>query len=361
MKALLDSYREIDESLWRVARRIRLLSGISPTAYSLEEVRRTFAEGRRKGLKFSYYPVQPDLDALEASLRQARVPKDSLGELYEAKRQELLAKVRMLSTVGTKELSVHCLAVYGRPRPEVLREAEDFLRENPPRPWPPRDISASELRERFLRALASRGLKDWGVVMRTEGVVGVSLNHRLRVIEVHAERRFSEADVARLIVHEIDTHILRRRRAEAWGLRLFSLGTAGYLLTEEGLAVYQEAQQGVLETNRLRLYAGQALAVDVALSGSLEDVVHCLMERGFSQEEALHLGLRVKRGLGRADEPGAFTKDHCYFSGFCAVRDYAQAGGSVEELFLLGKVSLEDMPLLKRLGLAEDAQRRATA
>ncbi|MDA2917796.1 flavohemoglobin expression-modulating QEGLA motif protein, partial [Nitrospinae bacterium AH_259_B05_G02_I21] len=86
---------------------------------------------------------------------------------------------------------------------------------------------------------------------------------------------------------------------------LFALGTAGYLVTEEGLAVFQEAQQGVLEVNRLRVYAGQLLAVNTALVGGFEAVFESLLARGFSDEEAFHITLRVKRGLSEVEEPGA--------------------------------------------------------
>ncbi|MFQ5892730.1 MAG: tyrosine/phenylalanine carboxypeptidase domain-containing protein, partial [Nitrospinota bacterium] len=284
-----------------------------------------------------------------------------LGPLYEARRQELLSKTRLLAAVGTPAFTTYSQAVYGRPSPEGVRRAEQFLAEHPPHEWPPREMPASVLKERFAQALASRSLHDWRVMLRTEGVVGVSINHRQRAIEVHAERSFSEHEMARLIVHEIDTHILRRVRAEATGLRLFAIGTAGYLATEEGLAVYQEAAQGVLEVNRLRFYAGQLLAVNTALIGGFEAVFESLVARGFTDEEAFHITLRVKRGLGAIDEPGTFTKDHCYFTGMCAVEAFVEAGGRIEELFLLGKVGMEDLPLLRRVGLVEAMRMRATA
>lgn len=361
---MLKTYRKIDDTLWRIAGRIQLLKGISPTQASIDQFRDSFFRSRKEGsrapLRLAYYPPRSDLAALKAALEQASAPEGPLGPLYEAKRLELLAKAKLLAAVGTSDLTTQSHAVYGRPSPEDVRRADLYLAGHPPNKWPPREVTASALGERFAQALASRGLNDWGVVLRTEGVVGVSINYRRRAIEVHAERFFNEQDVARLIIHEIDTHILRWSRAEATGLRLFALGTAGYLSTEEGLAVYQEAQHGVLEVNRLRVYAGQLLAVNTALISGFEAVFESLVARGFDEEETFHITLRVKRGLSNVEEPGAFTKDHCYFTGYCAIEAFVEAGGRVEELFLLGKVGLEDLPLLRRVGLVSAMRVRAT-
>lgn len=362
---MLDTYKSIDETLWRIARRIRFLQGVNPTQASVERLHYAFFRSRQEGtvgpLRLEYYPPQPDLGALEAALEQAQVSPGPLEPLYEAKRQELLSKVRLLEAVGTRDVTAYSQTIYSRPSVDVVRRAEAFLREHPPEEWPHRELPAEVLKERFTQALASRGLDDWGVVLRTEGVVGVSVNHRQRTLEVHAERSFSDHDISRLIVHEIDTHILRRRRGEETGLNIFAFGTAGYLTTEEGLAVFQESQQRVLEVNRLRIYAGQALAVNTALIGGFRAVFDTLVARGFSDEEAFHLTLRAKRGLADVEEAGAFTKDHCYFSGRCALEDFAEAGGRVDELLLFGKVGIDDLPLLHRAGLISGSEIRAPA
>lgn len=362
---MFETYKEIDETLARIAKRVHLLRGINPTQASVEQLHYRFFRSRQEGtttpLKLDYYPHQDDLGALESALGQAQVPEGALSELYEAKRQELLSKVRLLAAVGSASITNYSQEVYGRPSAEVVRRAETFLRENQPGEWPRRDLPAEVLRERFTQALIARGLEGWSVVLRTEGVVGVSVNHRQRTLEVHAERSFSDFDISRLIVHEIDTHVLRRLRGEATGLHLFTFGTAGYLATEEGLAVFQEAQQKVLEVNRLRIYAAQALAVNTALVGGFRAVFDTLVARGLSDEESFHLTLRAKRGLGDVDEPGAFTKDHCYFTGKCAIEDFTQAGGRVEELLLFGKIAIDDLPLLRQEGLLAGLAARATA
>jgi hypothetical protein len=360
-----NNYRGIDEALWRIAKRVRLLLGVNPLQASIEQLHYRFFRSRHEGsethLSLSYYPPQPDLQALESALEQIQVPEGPLGPLYEAKCQELLNKVRLLAAVGRSHVTTYSQAVYGRPSADVVRRAEAFIRDNPPEEWSPRELSASVLKERFSQALASRGLDDWSVVLRTEGVVGVNVNHRNRTLEVHAERSFNDHDISRLIVHEIDTHILRRKRGEETGLNLFAFGTAGYLATEEGLAVFQEGQQDVLENNRLRIYAGQVLAVNTALIGGFRAVFDSLRARGFSDEEAFHLTLRTKRGLADMEEPGAFTKDHCYFTGKCLLDDFSETGGRVEELLLFGKIGIDDLPLLRQAGLISGSGYLATA
>ncbi len=85
-----EAYRTIDETLWRVSGRIRILKGVSPTQASIEEARERFfrsrQEGSRADVRLAYYPPLSDLGALESALEQADVPEGPLGPLYEAKR-----------------------------------------------------------------------------------------------------------------------------------------------------------------------------------------------------------------------------------------------------------------------------------
>ena len=46
---MLKTYRKIDETLWRIAGRIQLLKGVSPTQASIDQFRDSFFRSRKEG------------------------------------------------------------------------------------------------------------------------------------------------------------------------------------------------------------------------------------------------------------------------------------------------------------------------
>ncbi len=78
-----------------------------------------------------------------------------------------------------------------------------------------------------------------------------------------------------------------------------------------------------------------------------------LVDIGFGPKSAFTTTARVFRS-------GGFTKDIIYLRGFFSVLEHLAGGGELDLLWL-GKLSLEDLPLVRRTLPARGTRRAATA
>jgi uncharacterized protein (TIGR02421 family) len=145
-----------------------------------------------------------------------------------------------------------------------------------------------------------------------------------------------------LLQHEVGIHLVTHVNGSYQPIRLMAAGLAGYEKTQEGLAVLAEFLVGGLSPFRLRQLAARVVAVDRMVAGDLFiDVHRHLVETGFSPTSAFTTTMRVFRS-------GGFTKDMVYLRGLFDLLDHLASGGRLDLLWL-GKLSLEDLPLVGEL------------
>jgi hypothetical protein len=191
---------------------------------------------------------------------------------------------------------------------------------------------------------------DWKV-QKMNMVASASVMPSQRRLYLKRKELFSQRFIKRLKIHEIGTHAVRAENGRLQPFKMFVHGLGGYLETEEGLAVYNEEQFGLLDNTVLRNYAGRVVAVSSATKSSFSDVVEHLQQH-FLKKQAVTLALRAKRGLSNGDMPGGFTKDMVYLKGYLALKKHEAAGGDFKPLYV-GKVGLQHLKLLEKLPLVE--------
>ena len=148
----------------------------------------------------------------------------------------------------------------------------------------------------------------------------------------------------RLIAHEIEGHVYRYENGLLQPYSVFSRGLSKESLeTDEGLAIVVEQKEKLNADNQLREYAGRVLAVDIASKKNFYETFKSLVNH-FSKEDAFTITLRVKRGLHKQSEPGAFTKDALYLKGFLAVSKFLE-DHDMRQLYY-GRYSVYDAPLV---------------
>ena len=188
----------------------------------------------------------------------------------------------------------------------------------------------------------------WVIRFRSNMLVEDVVAERLDLLG----RDDGNSDRGRLVVHEIDTHVLRAANGYCQPYRIFAVGAVpSYLMTEEGLAVVNEERMGYSDHPRTRLFAARVLAAMSALTQSFSVVYAELRDRGFSHGEAFVITRRVKRGLTDTSMPGGYIKDHAYLWGRVQVEEYVLGGGDLSRLYV-GKIALEHVPFVEDLGLA---------
>lgn len=129
------------------------------------------------------------------------------------------------------------------------------------------------------------------------------------------------------MAHEIEGHYLRRFNAGLQDFEIFSLGTARYVETEEGLAIYNQHRFLSQDTSKYytmyRLYA----TMDYARNHSFKELVMYLSSIfGGDLVRVFQAIVRMKRGLHDAGGAYVFHKDLVYLNGYTDVSAFLERG-----------------------------------
>ncbi len=209
------------------------------------------------------------------------------------------------------------------------------------------------------RVLDHYGLTDWRMKLtpRDRIQIGHGKRERTPMVRVPKKLLISKRRATRLLTHEIEVHALRTANGTESPLHLLSRGCAGYILTDEGLAMYY--QDSVLfppteVANAERPVSGFWEAYTATLSQ------HHTFAETFAElaavttkDAAWRLCVRAYRGITHPTTAGlGFLRDHLYRSGFLAVQDaiHTQGESILSDLFS-GNIGLHDINLLRSLHL----------
>lgn len=336
----------VDRELARVSDSFRFLLDLTPV--DVEANRHAFLHGSASEPSFTYRELEDDPDVMRTVLDAvdvADVEDRTLGHLLRAKHRELGLRLDMLAARGTEDFLPLSIELYGAVAPGLLGHAESLLErlEGP---------TGTEDRERIdaaqFLALAEAELAHYRTIDADIGVhveirqdtSGILVSGRHLILGAAA--RVSTDRAHALLQHEIGTHLLTYVNGAHQPLRIMAAGLAGYEETQEGLAILAEFLVGGLSAERLRQLAGRVVAVHHMTTGaSFAEVHRRLMDAGFSRTGAFTTTMRAFRS-------GGLTKDAIYLRGLLGVLGHLSRGGTLDLLWL-GKLSLEDLPLVGEL------------
>lgn len=152
-----------------------------------------------------------------------------------------------------------------------------------------------------------------------------------------------------LILHEIETHILTAENGKRQPYELLNRGLANYLITQEGLAVYNTQIGQNRPFNENRAAHSLVLGISYAKTHSFAATFKYLHKNcGLRKENALRLTLKIKRGLTDTSRKGAFTKDLVYYRGYHEIETFIKNGGQLRDLYL-GKINHHDLETIKKI------------
>jgi len=335
-----------DRGLVAAARALKLFRHVNPVDVKAQRTRFLARPCAASEPRFRYRPLSFDPEVLERSLLAApiaRIEHPGLRRLYEEKRLELRAILRLLLTRGGPEFTTSSLELYGRPPAALVEQCAAVLT------WP-REEELPALDAQALCAMFRQGVEDYrqrygsfdcqvGIERDMAAEMYVDEN-RIRIREGARESR--PASLVDLH-HELDAHILTCLNGRQQPLRLLQLGLAGSMAYQESLGVFTELASGVLYAARLARLASRVVAVDRMLQGAefFEIFGELTEAHGFSQDYAWRLCQRIFRG-------GGFTKDWVYLSQVEAIFRHWAAGRDMAPL-LLGKTTLAAVETIAEL------------
>lgn len=185
-----------------------------------------------------------------------------------------------------------------------------------------------------------------------------------------------------LFPNEVIGHVGDVVTGERSPLGILAVGTRGYMPASEGRALYYELQTATAlghawDDSKVwlgTLSSGLASGV-ISPPQSFRNlylflrsflVLYRLIRRPDQDEEtaremahelALTLCLRVFRGVPHLEEPGVcYSKDVVYLRGLLSIQQAVAQDNTILDRLAIGRVAVEDLPLVERLGIAPPLQ-----
>ena len=338
--------QKIDQELSEMDSAIKLLAHLRPL--NLKDENTKFLLDPNYNPQFEYKALSFNTNNFNSRLKRMEFPDSPIGLLWQKKADEIKRKINLLEARGSDEFTQRSIELYGVPDEELYKEALEEAKSMPENfPSPGKTLSSKEAKKIFERAIEEYGLKGWRVKLK-EDLVSDAIAGKENTIFIRSGATFSEDRLKGTIAHEIETHAFTAMNGALQPYRIFQRGLADYLMTEEGLAVYNQEQTESSETIKKYWPASSVIGIYSAMRGSFTDVYKEVVELGFGAERAWRVALKAKRGLTDTSQPGAFTKDFIYYKGYKMVKAFAEAGGDLTRLYC-GKTNLEDLETLKKV------------
>ncbi len=364
MKTDFTDYTKLDQKLFQMAGTVEtnLLKFINPQN-SAEQKSKFFellAKGENYDPSFSYVPrnplysyftMNPVLDIYVRELKEMikEVSMDELGVIFESEILDLLDRIEMIKGVGTANFSGNSESYYGVIDHGTLSVAKELVGKKVEEKFTPisLDFAVSEINHFLEKKKLSHMVK----IREPSGARFAVINSTKEVL-VNNDTVFSKEMLARLIAHEVETHIYRYENGLRQPYKLLAQGFSRETTeTEEGLAVCIEKLRGVSSEKQVKEYAGRVIAIHTAQK-------HCFCEtyqemcKYFSEDDAFRLTLRAKRGTKDQEKPGSFFKDALYLRGMLRVEEFLKEH-DYKELYY-AKYAIFDIPLVMDIpGLKE--------
>jgi tetratricopeptide (TPR) repeat protein/transcriptional regulator with XRE-family HTH domain len=242
-------------------------------------------------------------------------------------------------------------------------------------------VVSAEAAKRFFEAvLAESGYEGWQVIL-DHNAHGPRIEAASRLL-ILPDTPLAIVQIKSYLLHELGSHIFRAVAGERSSFGLLGIGTKGYKVAEEGLALYHEIQTAALlgktfDDSRLwlgTLATGLAAGVCTppqtfrSLSSFLE--LFLILYRQLrrpdedfqtvqkkARELAQALCLRTYRGVPDLTEPGiCSTMDVVYLRGFLMIEDAIAQDETILDRLAVGRVALEYLPDLQALGITAQLQ-----
>jgi hypothetical protein len=305
---------------------------LTPLNYSEEKFK--FLHSSTYNPQFIYHTlslkkIKDTLQDIEKTVHFAYFPSDVKDYLYEYI-TDLKREIRMQESIGTQEFgsSMAKLFNFDHLNPQAFLshmqnipfyEVKDKKLHN-----------AHEIKAIFDTFISENNIGH-EVVIDTfnDHIVRVEKN---KVVIGAAVKRFCH-NVQRLLVHEVESHVLQRASMQYTQNPIVRLMKhQDSVLWGEGLAVYNELHSGTITRDAFETYYYRLKAVSM-IHKSFRDIFEFLANH-MKAEKAYLMTYRVKRGMQNTENPGGNPKDACYALGYERVREYIEGDGSIELLYM---------------------------
>lgn len=348
------NYKLIDQSLISLDKKIKLLYHLKPE--NLEEEKAKFIADQNYNPQFIYPELKFNPLELEEELSKIKPDQSPLGQIFQKKKKEISQKIHLLESIGDHNFTENSIKLFSEPNQSEINEVKKLLEHYTPEIKPEETYhDAVYAKKKFEEAFLKYGLTEWKVKLK-DSLVADCIAGKSNRLFIRSDAKFTASRIKALIVHEIETHIITAANGSAQAYESLNRGLSNYLVTQEGMAMYNVEQQMQQPfTNNVGALS-HVLAVHYAKTHSFAATYKYLTQTySIPPKRALKSTIKVKRGLVDTSEPGCFTKDIVYYKGYKQVQEFIENGGKMKDLYL-GKINLKDLEIIKKIPQIKEAR-----
>ncbi len=293
--------------------------------------------------------TETELSGLLDELNQPGLPED-LRSFYESTIVQMQNQLKTLQSIGTKNFAAFSSRLFGL-TPEAFKEYLELVPDVEFNTKTGHKLLDAPTIQRYFAKVVDNYYFDVDVVLDDFNPFTVRVGSKKLVVG-SGIRRYKN-NVERLVTHEIESHIIRRKSLLQMKNPLHRLAPFDRsILYSEGLAVYNEITQKKITRSAMNTYLQRLQAVS-KLELSFREIYNYLLNF-MTPQLAFVMTYRVKRGMTDTSLPGGYEKDAYYLMGYFAVKDYVDKGGHLKDLYTFAIPELG--VLLKKYNLASDKE-----
>jgi len=338
--------KNLDKKLFELEKKINVLSLVKPINLDQEKV--NFLNNKTDSPRFFYREPKINIELLKKELKA--LPKHvnhPLAKLFLKKADELNIKLNLVGALNSKELQTISERLYGKVDKMLYDRAVNYIKDNPVVEDKSKVLSFKQTVKKLEDYLKENKLTRWKIKVGEQRASDIAVS-KGNSIFLRDGVEFTENRLKAVIAHEIETHIYRLENGRLENYKIFEIGTAGYLETEEGLAIYNQKQLGIPLGEKDVWPALRVIGIYLADEMGFAELFAFMKENyGLSDETAWSICSRSKRGLIDTDRKIAFTRDLVYLKGYNLVKDHLDKNpkDGIKNLYI-GKIQVKDLQYL---------------
>ncbi len=336
----------IDKKLFVIESKINTVGALRPV--NLDQEKESFLRNPIKSPRFFYRKPSTNIAQYRKEVKALPGNIDHpFAKIYEKKITEVGQKLNLLEAVDSPNLQTISERLYGKADRVLYDKAVRYIHENPIKEDESKELSFKVGIKRLEEFLKENKLAKWNINVSSNRTSDIAVNKN-GTIFLREGVTFTENRLRAVIIHEIGTHIFRLENGSLQKYKILAKGTANYLTTEEGLAVYNQKQLDIPLGEKDIWPALRTVGAYLADEMSFVDLFHYLKENyNLEDESAWRTCIRAKRGFVDTGKKSAFTRDVIYFRGYLAVKDYLKKNPEkgLRNLYI-GKIGIGDLQYL---------------
>lgn len=341
--------QNIDKKIFKIESNINVVGALRPI--NLDKEKTEFLRQPINSPHFFYQQTTADIALFRRELKSLPTDIDHpLAKLYAKKIEEVLAKLDILESLNSPRLQSISTKLYGQADRILYDKAVRYIHDHPIQVDTSKELNHKIIVKRLNNFLADNKLTKWRLKITTDRTTDIAVNKN-GLIFLREDVAFTENRLRAIIVHEIGTHVFRLENGHLQKYKILAKGTANYLTTEEGLAIYNQKQLGIPLGEKDIWPALRTIGVYLADEMSFVDLFHYLKDNyHLTDETAWATCLKTKRGLIDTNKKIAFTRDTIYFRGYLMIKEYLKRheDKGLKNLYI-GKVGINDLQYINNI------------